>query len=148
MAYCVTGIVLMIGICIVILLSVARFIKADNLVQAAEAGDIGEVKRLLLAGAAINASGMHGMTPLMAACKGGDLSTVQYLISEGADVNGHNDSGSVLMWAIDSGNAKIVLLLLENKVDISWKNTLSENALEFARKGGNNTIIALFESRN
>ena len=142
----VASIVLVVGIVVIGIPKVVRFVKSDNLVQAAEAGEIGEVRRLLLAGVPVNGSGMHGMTPLMSACKGGDFATVEYLISEGADVNGHNDSGSVLMWAIDFGDVKIISMLLANDIDISWKNSLGNNALSFAIEKSDDTVIKLLDN--
>ncbi len=122
-----------------------RFVRTDDLNQAAKAGDVKRVAYLLSTGAAINGRGMHDMTPLMSACAGGDLATVQYLISVGADVNGHNNSGSALMWAIDSGNDNIVKLLLENGVNKSWKNVMGADALTFARDEGHSDIMTLLQ---
>jgi len=85
------------------------------------------------------------MTPLMSACAGGDVVMVRHLIYRGADVNGHNDSGSALMWAIDSGNIEIVKLLLENEVDASWTNVLGGGAISFAREKRNQTIVDLLQ---
>ncbi len=59
----------------------------------------------------------------------------------GADINGHNDSGSVLMWAIDSGNVELVSLLLDHGVDTDWKNPLGDNARTFAKEKGDQDII-------
>jgi ankyrin repeat protein len=140
-------IIVLLCICLLVVLGVPlfRFIRTDSLNQAAKEGDTAKVDRLLSSGAAINGTGMHGMTPLMSACAGGDIATVRYLISRGADVNGHNASGSALMWAIDSGNVEIVHLLLDNGVDTSWKNHLGNDARSFAAEKGNDKIVNLLQ---
>ena len=119
------------------------FILNDELNQAAQAADVSRIDKLLSAGADINGAGMHAMKPLMSACKGGDLRTVEHLLTKGADINSHNDSGSALMWVIESNKPDIVRLLLEHHVDVDWRNCLGQDARSFAREEGNGQIIEL-----
>jgi len=120
-----------------------RFIQTDKLNQVARSGDIAAIDTLLNQGAALNGRGMHGMTPLMSACAAGELPAACHLIELGADINGHNDSGSVLMWAIDSGNIELVSLLLDQGVDTGWKNHFGGDARGFAKEKGDPAIVEL-----
>ena len=122
-----------------------RFFRTDQLNQEARSGSVETVQRVLKTGVALNGIGMHGMTPLMSACAGGNLDTAKYLIEQGANVNGHNDSGSVLMWAIDSGNSEIVELLIKNEVNTEWKNAMGDDASAFAQQKGDARMIELLQ---
>lgn len=129
------------------LLAVAcKFVRNDNLNQAALAGDRARCEVLLSKGAKVNGAGMHAMTPIMSAAKGGSLETVQYLVSSGADVNAHNDSGSALMWSVGSGNESIVRFLLMNGAKAGWTNALGRTALDFAREKKATNLVHVLET--
>ena len=98
-------------------------------------------------GAKVNGPGMHGMKPIMSAAKGGSLETVRYLVSEGADVNAHNDSGSALMWAVDSRNEAVVRFLLTRGANPRWTNSLGDTAVDFARRKGLTNMTEILEMR-
>src|SRR5579871_2433366 len=87
-------------------------VKNDDLNRAALAGDRARCEILLGRAANVNGAGMHDMKPIMSAAKGGSLETTRLLLSKGADVNAHNDSGSALMWAVDSGNEELLSFLV------------------------------------
>ena len=89
---------------------------------------------------------MHAMKQIMSAAKGAHLETVEYLASRGADVNAHNDSGSALMWAVESGNEEIVQFLLVSGTNVRWTNALGETALDFARTKKANNMIRILET--
>jgi ankyrin repeat protein len=124
-----------------------RFIQKDDLNQAAKAGNIDRETKSRNAGGEVNGVGMHGMTPLMSACAGGHPAVVKYLIGQGADVDGHNDSDSALMWAIQSGNADTVKVLIEHNVDVSWKNSMGDDAMSFAPQKGDPKMIELLQPK-
>ena len=85
-------------------------------------GDVPALKSYLDKGWDVNMRGLHGMTPLMEAARTGQLTACRYLIDKGADINEHIDSGSVLMFAVASGNQELVSYLLQKGVDTKWKN--------------------------
>ena len=124
-----------------------QFVRNDNLNQAALAGAAEQVNGLLRTGANVNGKGMHAMTPIMSAAKGGHLEVVKELIARGADVNCHNDSGSVLMWAIGSGNEELVRFLLNRGADAHWTNHLGQTALNFAREQRKTNVVQMLEVR-
>ncbi|MEO5984304.1 MAG: ankyrin repeat domain-containing protein [Ferruginibacter sp.] len=124
-----------------------RFIRNDELNQAAVAGNSKRTTELLSKGANVNGRGMHAMTPIMSAARGGHLKVVELLVAKGADVNSHNDSGSALMWAVDSGSEELVSYLLRSGVDAQWTNALGSSALDFAREQKKTNIVRLLEAR-
>lgn len=90
---------------------------------AVESGDIGEVSRLLQAGANVNTTDSVRQTPLSIACNTGNLEIVRILIESGAAVDDGVDKNSVhmtpLMHAAASGHAEIIKLLLDNGAEIN-----------------------------
>ena len=132
---------------IVVVFDGCSFSKNDNLNQAALVGDRTRCESLLSNGAAVNGKGMHDMRPIMSAARGGHLETAMYLMSEGADVNAHNDSGSALMWAIDSGNEELVRFLLANGANARWTNALGRTAVDFAREKRASNMLQLLVAR-
>ena len=122
------------------------FAKNDKLNQAALAGDRVRCEALLSKGANVNGTGMHGMKPIMSGAKGASIETVRYLVCNGADVNAHNDSGSALMWAIDSGNEELVRFLLDNGAEVSWTNALGQSAFDLASERKNTKLMVILKS--
>ena len=123
-----------------------RFIRNDELNQAALAGHSNRTTELVSKGANVNGRGMHGMTPIMSAARGGHLNVVKQLVARGADVNSHNDSGSTLMWAVDSGNEVLVYYLLQSGADVRWTNALGNTALDFAQAQKKTNVIRVLEA--
>ncbi len=50
-----------------------------------------------------------------------------------------------LNQAAESGNVEIVKLLIQSKVDTTWKNAMGEDASSFARQKGDEEIIELLQ---
>ena len=61
--------------------------------EAAEQGNLADVKQHLQKGAAVNAKDKDGYTPLMAAAINGNLDVVKFLVDKGADVNARGNDG-------------------------------------------------------
>ena len=120
-----------------------HFIRSDNLNQAIMRGETDTVRKAIARGADVNGRGMHAMTPLMTAAEAGRLDLCELLVKHGADVNGHNDSGSVLMWAVESKNEALVRFILASGADRSWSNSLGDTAQSLARHRGLTNIAAL-----
>ena len=123
-----------------------QFIRNDELNQAALAGNSKRTTELLRKGAYVNGRGMHGMTPIMSAARGGHLTIVEQLVEQGAEVNSHSESGSTLMWAMDSGNEELVSYLLRSGADIRWTNALGITAADFARKQNRTNVLRVLEA--
>ena len=123
--------------------AILGFISSDDLNAAARSGDLSACIELVSNGADVNGKGMHAMTPIMSAAEGGNPAVVNYLIANGADVNSHNDSGSALMWAIESENEEIVKTLLLHGANSHWRNHLGETALDHATAKGIESISRL-----
>jgi ankyrin repeat protein len=121
------------------------FIKNDDLNQAALTGDQARCEALLRKGANVNGAGMHGMKPIMSAAKGGHRETVSYLVSKGAYVNAHNDSGSALMWAVDSGDEELMQFLLSHGADPGWTNSLGQTALDLAADKQRTNLVSILQ---
>lgn len=88
---------------------------AVELVRAAQAGDLSDVRRLVESGADVNGVGEHGMGPLLAFSP----EVVEYLLSKGADPNRQtNESGhAVILGIAYLNNADCVQLLLKAGAD-------------------------------
>ena len=105
----------------------------DQLNTEAKAGNVPSMQTLLRQGASIEGRSIHFKTPLMSAAEGGSGSAVLFLLSQDADKNAHNESGSVLMWAVASGNVGIVRTLIIRGVDVNWRSSSGDTALQTAR---------------
>jgi ankyrin repeat protein len=89
-----------------------------QLVEAAKTGDVGQVRRLIDAGADVNAPAEHGLRPLLVAAHHRHLDVVRALLAGGADVNYAGFSeGTVLVFAAETGNTELVSLLLDAGAD-------------------------------
>ncbi|KAA0153177.1 hypothetical protein FNF29_03366 [Cafeteria roenbergensis] len=71
--------------------------------DAAEAGNTGEVTRLLKAGAPVNWSNVYRQTPLMRAATFGHVESIQVLLDRGADLEAKDKAGKS---AIDLSKAE------------------------------------------
>src|SRR5262245_10409244 len=94
--------------CVFLAVTGCHLVRGDKFNQAIARGETDAVRKAIAHGVDVNGRGMHAMTPLMTAAKTGRLDICELLVKHGADVNGHNDSGSVLMWAVDSRNEALV----------------------------------------
>jgi len=93
-------------------------------------GELAVDKLLVQKGAEIN---REGWTPLHYACSTGKLEVAQYLIANGAKVNALSPSETTpLMMAVNSGNAYLVKLLLDNGADLRLRNHEGYSAIDVA----------------
>ena len=89
-------------------------IKPEVFLQAVKSGDVAEVKRLIEAGADVNAQSNNGYTVLMAASQYGQLEVCKLLIEKGAEVNtGPWDGRTALILASKEGHKEVAQLLIE-----------------------------------
>jgi len=104
---------------------------AAGLAASSETGNVEEVKRLLAAGADVNAMTKDGMTALMLASKNGHSEVVKLLLAAKANVNAKSpNGGNALGWACAGPVApgpwhqppidtEVVKLLLAAKADVN-----------------------------
>lgn len=114
-----------------------------QMVLAAKAGRVEQVKALLAEGAAVNSRDRNGDSPLnMAAAKGNDP-LAEALLSAGADVNLANIAGvTPLMGASFSGKPKLVRRLLDAGARIEPVDRVHKNAAVYAAAHGCTECLA------
>ena len=69
----------------------------ETIQEAAEQGNLADVKRHLQRGADVNAKDNDGYTPLMAAAINGNPDVVKVLMEKGADVNARAEDGNTAL---------------------------------------------------
>jgi uncharacterized protein len=113
--------------------------QGDNLINAADKGDLARVKALLSAKADVNAKRVDGgVTALMAASANGHLEVVRALLAANADVNAkQTGGGTALMLASANGHLEVVQALLAAKADVNAKQDIGATALMIASVKGN-----------
>ena len=90
-----------------------------------------------------------GMTPLMVASIAGHIDTVEMLLNFGADVNITEwwSENSALVWACESGNTKIVALLISHGACVNSSTLQGHSPLITACRTGHTTIAELLVTR-
>lgn len=112
----------------------------NELIQAAQAGDLDTVKRLLAGGADVNARDADGWSALVRACYNAELKhgfpeVIQLLIDAGADIEASIGYGvRPLMLAAGYGEAAVVATLLNAGADVLAKNEGGYTALMMAKQ--------------
>jgi ankyrin repeat protein len=123
--------------------------ELDNaLLEAAEKGDLPEVKRLLAGGADKDARRkFDGWTPLHLAAWKNHVDVVRCLLEAGADKNAKNDQGDTpIHWAVDLGHVDAVRCLLEAGADPSAKGWGGRTPWVIARTNFDQNMIRLLKS--
>ncbi|MGB6744618.1 MAG: ankyrin repeat domain-containing protein [Terracidiphilus sp.] len=122
--------------------------KTQQLIAAAQAGGLDQVKAAVTAGANVNARGTYGMTPLMMSAFFGKSDIVSFLIGAHADVNLKNDGGNTaLALAAFKGEAEIAKSLIAAGADVNNANTDGDSALTLTvRKGCVDCAKALIDA--
>jgi len=120
--------------CFVVFFGSVSSAVAGPLGNAAKAGDIAEIERLLNEGADVNESGLA--TPLFYAIQYNHTDAARLLIERGADVDKASTWGTPIHEAAKRGNAEIVSLLLEQGADSSVTASKGMTLLHSAAEGG------------
>ena len=130
----------------------AQATEADGsspLLNAVNSGDTVELRRLVEAGADVNAASSSGVTPLMNAAGMGNKEAVEYLIQKGANVN-HRTSGNYtpLMNTALVGHIEILKILLAAGADPTVKDTGGRTALSYAEEHERKDIVELLKGKS
>jgi ankyrin repeat protein len=95
-------------------------VSENELIEAAKAGRIEEVKRLIAVGANVNAATEGGKTPLHGAAAFGHEAVVQALLKVGANVNAADQDGRTpLHEAAAKGPGAVVEMLLKAGANVN-----------------------------
>lgn len=138
-----------------------------NIFEAAQKGDINEVKKQIASGEDVNAKGEHCSTVLMYALESGNIELCKWLVEEkGADVNAAYECAeyldydedicgdrfeysyyafkeTALSYAINNGKTDIVHFLINHNVDINATGNDGETALMLAAEKENTDVVKL-----
>jgi len=119
------------------------------LADAAEQRSAALIRKLLDAGADVNAPQVDGMTALHWAVYNDDVATARLLVRAGAKVNAANRYGvPPLSLACTNGNADLVKLLLEAGADANATLPGGETVLMTAARAGNVDAVKSLLARN
>jgi len=110
----------------------------EKLKDAAAGGDVGEMERLIAAGADPNAfEGTDDWTPLQWAARNGHVAAIAALLKAGAHVDGPNSGGyTPLMLAAGNGHTAAIDALIAAGADVHHANGGGETALHRASQFG------------
>lgn len=124
---------------VLVILGCAAHAAGEELLEAARAGDVAAVERLLDAGADVNTADKYGSTALAAAAVNGRLEVVELLLERGADPNiaetfyGARPLDMALFFA---DKREVALVLLEHGAedrDQALGSAVQSGDLELAR---------------
>jgi ankyrin repeat protein len=127
----------------------ARGLDEESLRQAAEKGNLRQVRQLLRAGADVNARKQHGSAPLWHAADQGHWEVVRELLRAGAkpDLRGEYDS-TPLLKAAEGGYPEVVRALIEAGADVNatYDRCMADEytgwtALMAAAEGGHGAMV-------
>lgn len=109
---------------------------------AAWVGAIAAAKRLVKAGADVNAIDSAGETPLHGAAACGQADMVKYLLSAGANPNIAEAVGlTPLHWAASHGNVETAQALVVAGADVNVKNQRGNTPLQEAKERNRTTLV-------
>ena len=112
-------------------------VDVSPLMQAAKAGRLADVRRLLAAGADAHARDQLGRTALHGAVVQGHPDVVMALLAAGADVHARDkEGGTSLHWAVYQGHADIGRLLLAAGAAVDARDQAGLTALHWAARQG------------
>ena len=114
------------------------------LCDAAENGNIAEVRRLLDNGEKINAVDNYSNTALIEAAGEGHTEIAKILLNSGAKVNAANNSDfTALMGAAFAGHTEIAKILLDNGAKVNVADDTGYTALIWAASRGHTEIVKI-----
>lgn len=122
---------------------------AQEICDAARAGDLARVRALVEADSAqVGARSANNKTPLIFAAQGGHLEVVAYLIDMGAELDARNAANETsLIYAVYFGHADVVEYLLDHGADPNLTSSGGDTALDLAVMRESGPIIGLLAAR-
>lgn len=121
---------------------------SKELIEAVQAGNVAEVRRMLAAGADVNSRDEAGATLLMQAAQAGNLAMVEAVIDAGADVNASDERGwTALVKAVYNHEQKrgfgdVVRALIEAGANIEVAIGYGVRPLMLAAGYGETDVVA------
>ena len=110
--------------------------------NAAQNGNLNQVKSLLNQGVPVNSRTVDGFTPLHLASRRGSLSVVQELLKRGARVNPRTRSGATPLYlAALFNNPHIIHELIKAGANPKYRNKLGRNSYRFVSTTGIQNIL-------
>jgi len=107
--------------------------QTTPLMNASHLGEEDIVRRLIAAGAALNARNADGNTALWLACVGNHLKIIDVLVGAGIDIDNRNDNdATALMYAASTGKADVVAHLLARGANTGLETLDGFTALDMA----------------
>jgi ankyrin repeat protein len=114
----------------------------NDLVAAANAGDMATIKRLIDSGASPDAINQHGRPALLAAAISGHDSIADALLRRGANANAIDGNGkALLMGAADAGSEAVTKLLLRHGATVNAVDRHGRTALSTAAWRGHGGVV-------
>jgi len=114
-------------------LSLNGYALAENLFDAAKAGNLEKVTQLIEEGANVNIRNDSGVTPLHLAAYRGDKDIAEILILKGADIDSQTDAGDTpLMWAVKREKSNLVELIVQKGATVDLKDGIGRTPLAMA----------------
>ena len=106
--------------------------------NAAQNGNLNQVKSLLNQGVPVNSRNAHGWTPLHFAASSGRVNVIQELLRRGAHVNPRTRSGMTPLYLAAFWNTPhVVHALIRAGANPKYRNMYGYDASTYSRKGGN-----------
>jgi len=113
----------------------------EQLLNAAEEGDVNKVQELLTAGAEVNTVDEDGLAALHLAADNGHTAIVESLLKAGGKVNAADEDGQTpLHLAVLNGHTDTAISLIEAKADVNALDENQETALDIAQNKKHNDI--------
>lgn len=105
----------------------------QDLIKAAENGDVAQIQQLLVKGADIEAKNGSGYPALVLAAQNGHTDAVKLLLEKGANIEAHSGNGyTALHNAAGNGHIDVLKLLLDKGAKIETKDGNGYTALFWA----------------
>ena len=122
--------------------------KDSALIEAAQNGNVAEVKRLLSEGANVNAKTSYEQTALHRAAILGDTTVVQLLVNRGSDISATDKEGATaLLLAASCGHTATVQVFLDRGAHINAADRKGVTALQAAASNNNAATVKLLLDR-
>lgn len=128
-------------------LNITALQYGEQLLSAAQNGNIKLIELLLSAGADVNTIDHDGETALMLAVKNQKKAAFTLLLKNGGDVNTVNKNGqSILLTAVQRNDQDAVESLLKSGADVNYADSNRKTALHYAVDEGYDNLIPILIS--